>query len=92
MKRWLNAALIFLFLLSVGWVGYDRYVRALWRAKEVVLQRNLWTVRRAIDDYWQDCEKPPQALQELINTGYLREIPVDPLTKSNQTWILEREK
>jgi general secretion pathway protein G len=49
-------------------------------------------MRRAIDFYRQDREKPPQSSQELIDSGYLREIPADPLTGSNQTWIIEREK
>jgi len=31
-------------------------------------------------------------LQNLIDSGYLREIPIDPITRSNQTWIIEREK
>src|SRR5262245_13576867 len=71
---------------------YSRYVPALRRAKDVALQQNLWTMRRSIDFYWQDRERPPQSLDELISAGYLREIPIDPVTKSNQTWIIEREK
>jgi general secretion pathway protein G len=49
------------------------------RAKEVVLQQNLWTMRRAIDFYWQDKEKPPANLEELVSAGYLREMPQDPI-------------
>src|SRR5262249_25064129 len=49
------------------------------KAKEVVLQQNLWTMRRAIDFYWQDKEKPPANLQDLVSGGYLREIPKDPV-------------
>jgi general secretion pathway protein G len=49
------------------------------RAKEVVLQQNLWTMRRAIDFYWQDKEKPPANLEELVSAGYLREMPQDPV-------------
>jgi general secretion pathway protein G len=49
------------------------------RAREVVLQQNLWTMRRAIDFYWQDKEKPPANLEELVSAGYLREMPQDPI-------------
>ena len=49
------------------------------RAKEVVLLQDLSAMRRAIDFYWQDKEKPPSNLQELVSTGYLREIPKDPI-------------
>ena len=49
------------------------------RAKEVVLMQDLSAMRRAIDFYWQDKEKPPSNLQELVSAGYLREIPKDPI-------------
>jgi general secretion pathway protein G len=62
------------------------------QTKEVVLQQNLWTMRRAIDFYRADRKRPLESLQELIAEGYLREIPVDPITKSNQTWVIERGK
>jgi general secretion pathway protein G len=49
------------------------------KAKEVVLMQDLSAMRRAIDFYWQDKEKPPSNLEELVSTGYLREIPKDPI-------------
>jgi general secretion pathway protein G len=60
-------------------IAIPRYLQHLRRAKEVVLQQNLWTMRRAIDFYWQDKEKPPASLQELVTAGYLREVPKDPI-------------
>lgn len=60
-------------------VAIPRVMIHLRRAKEVVLQQNLWTMRRAIDFYWQDKEKPPANLQELVVAGYLREVPKDPI-------------
>lgn len=49
------------------------------RAREVDLQKNLWTLRQAIDFYTMDRTKPPSSLQELVLAKYLREIPVDPI-------------
>ncbi|MGH9855047.1 MAG: type II secretion system protein [Blastocatellia bacterium] len=66
-------------------VAIPRYLSHLRRAKEVVLQQNLWTMRRAIDFYWQDKEKPPANLQDLVSAGYLRELPKDPMC-SDCTW------
>jgi general secretion pathway protein G len=66
-------------------VAIPKYLQHLRRAKEVVLQQNLWTMRRAIDFYWQDKEKPPSNLQELVSAGYLREIPKDPIC-TDCTW------
>ncbi len=60
-------------------VAIPKVVASLNRAKEVVLQQNLWAMRRAIDSYWQDKERPPANLQELVSAGYLREIPKDPI-------------
>ncbi len=60
-------------------VAIPKYLQHLRRAKEIVLMQNLWTMRRAIDFYWQDKEKPPANLQEMVTSGYLREIPKDPM-------------
>ena len=96
MKRWLKAEAFFIpFLLILSGVfAVPRYIVCLQprRLENVELQQNLFTMRRAIDCYWMDKEHPPQSLQNLVDAGYLREIPKDPLTKSNQTWFIEREK
>jgi general secretion pathway protein G len=60
-------------------VAIPKYIQHLTRAKEVALQSNLWRMRQAIDFYWQDKEKPPSNLQELVSAKYLREIPKDPV-------------
>jgi general secretion pathway protein G len=60
-------------------VAIPKVIIHLRRAKEVVLMQDLSAMRRAIDFYWQDKEKPPSNLQELVSTGYLREIPKDPI-------------
>jgi general secretion pathway protein G len=60
-------------------VAIPKVITHLRRAKEVVLMQDLSAMRRAIDFYNQDKEKPPSNLQELVSTGYLREIPRDPL-------------
>lgn len=62
------------------------YQKSIMRAKESVLHNNLQTLRSVIDNYTYDKEKAPQSLQDLVSEGYLRTIPVDPMTGSNQTW------
>jgi general secretion pathway protein G len=62
------------------------YNRTIIRAKESVLKNNLFTLRTVIDNYTYDKQKAPQSLQDLVSEGYLREIPLDPMTGSNQTW------
>ncbi|MBK8313731.1 MAG: type II secretion system protein [Acidobacteria bacterium] len=60
-------------------VAIPVYVAHVRRAKEVSLQSDLWAMRRAIDYYATDKEKPPSTLQELVAAGYLRDIPKDPI-------------
>lgn len=62
------------------------YQKSIVRAKESVLANNLFTLRTVIDNYTYDKEKAPQSLQDLVTDGYLKTIPVDPMTGSNQTW------
>ncbi|HME06544.1 MAG TPA: type II secretion system protein [Bryobacteraceae bacterium] len=62
------------------------YTRSITRAKESVLKNNLFTMRSVIDEYTYDKQKAPQSLQDLVSEGYLRQIPVDPITNSADTW------
>jgi general secretion pathway protein G len=67
-------------------IAIPQYQKAIIRAKESVLKNNLLTLRTVIDEYTYDKQKAPQSLQDLVAAGYLREIPFDPMTGSNQTW------
>jgi general secretion pathway protein G len=49
-------------------------------SKERVLQQNLIILRDRIDQYKADKDKFPPSLQALVDEGYLREVPKDPLT------------
>jgi general secretion pathway protein G len=62
------------------------YQKSIIRAKESVLRNNLFTIRTVIDNYTYDKQKAPQTLQDLVTDGYLREVPSDPMTTSNQSW------
>ena len=62
------------------------YNRAIIRAKESVLKNNLFTMRNMIDEYTYDKQKAPQTLQDLVSEGYLRQVPVDPMTGTADTW------
>jgi general secretion pathway protein G len=62
------------------------YNRSVVRAKESVLKNNLFTMRTVIDNYTYDKQKAPARLEDLVSDGYLRQIPVDPMTGSSQGW------
>lgn len=65
-----------------------RYFSSVDKAQEATLRENLRQVREAIDKYAGDSGRYPDSLQELVERGYLRHMPVDPLTGSDVTWIL----
>jgi general secretion pathway protein G len=61
-------------------VAVPIYTRSIQRAKESVLKNNLFTLRTVIDEYTYDKQKAPQSPQDLVSDGYLRQVPVDPMT------------
>ncbi len=67
------------------------YQKSIVRAKESVLRNNLFTLRNMIDEYTIDKQKAPESLQDLVSDGYLRQIPQDPITGSDQTWKIIME-
>jgi len=67
-------------------IAVPMYQKSLIRTKESLLKNNLFTMRTVIDEYTFDKQKAPQTLDDLVNDGYLRGIPVDPITGSSQTW------
>ena len=67
------------------------YTQSILRAKEAVLRQDLFAMRSAIDQYTMDKSKAPQALRDLMQEGYLREIPKDPFTNSRDTWQVVQE-
>ena len=62
------------------------YKAVVLNAKETVLKDNLREMRRVIDQFTADKKKAPQTLQDLVDAGYFRQLPIDPMTNSNSTW------
>ena len=70
-------------------VAVPSYIQAIRHAREAVLKEDLHTLRAAIDSYTMDKQKAPQSLDDLIQDGYLKTVPEDPMTKSNTTWVTD---
>ncbi|HYG62838.1 MAG TPA: prepilin-type N-terminal cleavage/methylation domain-containing protein [Thermoanaerobaculia bacterium] len=62
------------------------------RSSEAVLKNNLRTLRDVIDQHYGDKGKYPTSLEALVEGGYLRKIPEDPITKRSDTWQLVYEE
>jgi general secretion pathway protein G len=70
-------------------VAIPRFEASVKQAREAVLKEDLHVMRAAIDSYTMDKQKAPTSLDDLIQDGYLREIPVDPFTHTKDTWVPE---
>lgn len=57
------------------------------KASEQILKADLHQMRKAIDDFYADKQRYPSSLNELVEAGYMRKIPADPITKSADTWV-----
>jgi len=69
-------------------IAVPRYFHSLERSKEAVLHQDLAVMRDAIDKFYGDLARYPETLAELVERHYLRGVPIDPETKSSETWIL----
>jgi general secretion pathway protein G len=68
-------------------VAVPSFVSALRSAREAALRQDLHTMRDAIEQYTEDKEAAPQSLDDLVQAGYLKSLPIDPMTHSNTTWV-----
>jgi len=68
-------------------LGLPQFKNATKRTREAALKENLFQLRKLINQYLVDKGKYPQSLQTLVDEEYLYRIPVDPMTKSTDTWI-----
>ena len=75
---------IIIILLSLAMPNYSKSIL---HAQETALREDLHTLRSVIDQYTLDKQKAPQSLQDLVDAGYLKQFPMDPFTKSRDSWV-----
>ena len=69
-------------------IAVPRYFRSIQRSREAVLRQDLTALRESIDKFYGDTGKYPQTLAVLVEKRYLRSIPVDPIVKAADKWIV----
>lgn len=67
-------------------MGLPQYRHSIKKAKETMLKENLFIMRTLLNQYYTDKKKYPMTLQTLVEEGYLKTIPKDPITDSTETW------
>jgi len=70
-------------------LALPRYLHSVERSKEAVLRQDLSVMRDALDKFDGDRDRYPNSLEELVEKGYLRKIPPDPITDRSTTWQLD---
>jgi len=91
MKRQHGFTLIELMIVMViitilAGIGLAVYGNSVQSAKEATLRTNLHGMREAIDQYYADKNHYPPTLDSLVESKYIREVPLDPMTNSKDTW------
>lgn len=72
-------------------IAVPNFTSSIKRSREAVLRQNLFTLRSVISQYTLDKQKAPQSLEDLIQAGYLKQIPVDPIT-GQANWTVDQEE
>jgi general secretion pathway protein G len=72
-------------------IAIPAYTTNIRHAREAVLREDLHIMRQAIDSYTVDKEKAPQSLDDLVQSGYLKVMPIDPFTHRSDTWMPSQE-
>jgi general secretion pathway protein G len=79
---------LMLILVSISIPAYNQSIL---RAKESVLKQDLFQLRSLISQYTLDKQKAPQALEDLVSAGYLKQIPADPMTGQANWEVVQEE-
>jgi general secretion pathway protein G len=79
-------------IMVLAVVAVPSYIAAMRAAREAALKEDLHVLRNAIDSYTADKQKAPQTLDDLVQEGYLKRIPDDPMTHSKDTWVTDKSE
>jgi general secretion pathway protein G len=82
----LELMIVMAIILILATLSAGRYEQATIRAHESALKQDLFVMRSAIQQYTLDKEAGPNSLDDLVSSGYLREIPRDPITRDRE-WM-----
>ena len=84
----LEMVMVMTIIVILASIGVMSYQLVQLKAKETLLKEDLHTMRKLIDQYEADRELLPQSLDDLVSAGYMREVPIDPIT-GEKDWVTE---
>jgi general secretion pathway protein G len=83
----LELMIVISIIIILAAVALPQYQKTIMHARETVLKDDLFRMRMLIDQYAADKGKLPQSLEDLVSSGYMRDIPTDPIT-DQKDWSL----
>jgi general secretion pathway protein G len=86
LKRRIRLAVGVITVMILAGLLISRYDAMMLNSREEMLKQNLASMRGAIKQYINDKQRAPRSLQDLVESGYFRQLPIDPITNSNSSW------
>jgi general secretion pathway protein G len=80
----LELMIVISIIIILAIIVLPQYQRTVVVARESVLKDDLYQIRKVLDQYAADKGQLPQSLDDLVSSGYLREMPVDPMTERRE--------
>ncbi len=83
----LELIIVISIIVILAMIVLPRYTNTIQQAREATLRDDLVQMRKMLDQYASDKGRLPQSLEELVTAGYLRDIPIDPIT-GERDWVI----
>jgi general secretion pathway protein G len=84
----LELMVVIAIIIILATLGAGRYEQTVVRAREATLHQDLFVMRQAIQSYTNDKDAGPSSLDDLVSSGYMRAVPLDPITHQKD-WTTE---
>ena len=83
----LELMIVISIIIILASITLPQYQKTIMHTRETVLRDDLRKMRSLIDQFAADKGRLPQTLDELVSSGYMREVPIDPFT-GQKDWAI----
>lgn len=87
----LELMIVITIIIILAAIALPQYHKTIMHTREAVLRDNLFKMRSLLDQYAADKQKLPQSLEDLVSSGYMRNLPDDPLTGQKDWTVVTGE-
>jgi len=87
----LELMIVITLIMILASIAVPAYNQSIIQAREAVLRSNLSTLRNVISQFTLDKQKAPQSLDDIVSAGYLRQVPIDPMTRQTNWEVVQED-